>query len=89
MSCVIPTEAYFTIPISHGCFIIVYCSQSTDGMLIATTPAIDSNLPIQAITHLAVNLIFSSGLTVHTDSFFDYRPNPVVIGLFPSAQLIR
>ena len=57
--------------------------------LIVATPEVNGSLPSDAIAHLAVDVVFASGLTVSTNSFFDFLPNPIVTGVSPTAHLIR
>jgi hypothetical protein len=57
--------------------------------LVAVTPEVNGNLSSDAISHLAVKIVFARGTTLSTSSFFDFRPNPVVTGVSPTAHLIR
>ena len=65
------------------------CSEPTSNTLIVVTPEVNNTLPPEAITHLAVNLVFSNGQSVSTNRYFDYLPNPVITGIMPTTHLIR
>jgi hypothetical protein len=65
------------------------CSQPTYDTLIVVTPEISSTLLPEAITHLQVNVVFPGEETIKTNSFFDYRQNPLVKGVSPTSHFVR
>ena len=65
------------------------CSEPMSNTLIAITPEVNSTLPPEAITHLAVKLIFSSNQSVFTNRYFDYLLSPIITAVEPTTHLIR
>ena len=57
--------------------------------IVATVPPVSGTPPKEAISHLAIDVIFEGGMIVETGSFFDYRPNPNVTGIWPVDHLLR
>ena len=87
VSCVV-THCHF-LHCRAECVVYNTCSEPTSDTLIALTPEVNSTLPPEAITHLAVKLIFSNGQSLVTNIYFDYLPNPVITGVMPTTHIIR
>jgi hypothetical protein len=79
----------FIVYTNKGVLLCYTCSEPMSNTLIAITPEVNNTLPPEAITHLAMNLIFSSNQSVFTNSYFDYLPNPIITGVEPTTYLIR